>query len=84
MFLVYAKQSSSAAHLDIYAAQTGECFLPYQWHTPQSHHTEDLELRKAAAVLDSSSCASLSAVNSHLLFPGRDFYVEHSHQSRRQ
>ena len=31
-------------------------FLPYQWHIVQSHHIEDLEPRKVAAVLDSSRC----------------------------
>ena len=31
-------------------------FLPYQCNKSESHHIGDLDLRKAVAVLDSSSC----------------------------
>lgn len=37
-----------------YTAKINEYFVSYQWHTKQSHHIVDLEVRKAA-LLDGSS-----------------------------
>ena len=52
-------------------------------HTTKSSYWS-LELRKGVVVLDISSCGFFSAANSYLLFPGRNFYVEHNHQSCHQ